>query len=389
MYRKFTSKRIFTGFSWAPEHSVLIIDNNGLVAGILPSAESGDDILHLDGILCPGFVNTHVHLELSHMKGAIAKGTGLVNFLLEVVKGRTVSEELMIKAMMDAETEMWNNGIVAAGDICNTTISSTAKNKSEIKWQNFIEVLNLFDEKAHEAISKYSEVAETFLRNKEGTPYAGTALSPHSPYSVSATAFALINAATRGKTVSMHNQECQAENDLYISGKGDFLKLYQFFGLAGSPIKPTGKSSIRSVLPFFNQQQRIILVHNTFTTAEDIDFAMDYCRENGLEIYFCLCPNANLYIENQLPDVTLLMEKNLLLTLGTDSYSSNQQLSIAAEIATIKARFPAIELSEILGWATFNGAKALKIDDEYGSFTIGKKPGVVLLDNQFTPHKIA
>ncbi len=388
MYRKFTGKRIFTGTHWAPQGSVLIIDENEKVIDILPDTESGDDIQKLPGILCPGFINAHVHVELSHMKGVIKKGTGLVNFLLEVVKGRRADDDQIKKAMIAADHEMWKNGIVAAGDICNTKDSMQVKSVSSIHWNNFVEVLNLKDDKSSEALSKYADIADAFRLIKNDITLSNTALSPHSPYSVSAQTFELINNITAGKTISMHNQECAAENDIYISGGGEFLKLYQFFGLNDSPLHTTGQSSIKSVLPYFNRSQRIILVHNTYTSEEDINFIMEYAVANELDIYFCLCPNANLYIENNLPDVSLMIKKKLNIILGTDSYSSNQQLSIAAEIATLLHNFPAIELSEILQWATLGGAKALRVDDVFGSFTIGKKPGVVMLDSDFNALKI-
>ena len=67
--------------------------------------------------------------------------------------------------------------------------------------------------------------------------------------------------------------------------------------------------------------------------------------------------------------------------LGTDSLASNDQLSIWEEIRTISVAYPAIPLSELLTWATINGAKALGCDDIYGSFEKGKKPGIVLIES--------
>ena len=127
----------------------------------------------------------------------------------------------------------------------------------------------------------------------------------------------------------------------------------------------------------------MILVHNTFTTQEDISFAQQYASEHLSGIHFCLCINANLYIENKVPPIELLMKNNCEIVLGTDSYSSNWQLSIASEIKTIKERHPHIPLPTILKWATSNGAKALNRSDELGSFIAGKTPGVVLLDDAF------
>jgi cytosine/adenosine deaminase-related metal-dependent hydrolase len=113
---------------------------------------------------------------------------------------------------------------------------------------------------------------------------------------------------------------------------------------------------------------------------EDILWANDYANTKQLKLVYCFCPNANLYIENTLPQIELFMKHNCHLVLGTDSYSSNWQLSIAKEIEAVKRTRPSIPLITILQWATIYGAKALQWDNELGSFEKGKKPGVTLLD---------
>jgi cytosine/adenosine deaminase-related metal-dependent hydrolase len=137
------------------------------------------------------------------------------------------------------------------------------------------------------------------------------------------------------------------------------------------------------VLPFFNNGQTIFLVHNTFMPEEDIVWANDYAAANGLKLVYCICINANLYIENKVPPIDLLIKHNCHIVLGTDSYSSNWQLSIAKEIESIQEHFPHIPLETVLKWATGNGAKALQMDNELGSFEKGEKPGLVLIDNDF------
>ena len=81
------------------------------------------------------------------------------------------------------------------------------------------------------------------------------------------------------------------------------------------------------------------------------------------------------------------MKHDCPIVLGTDSYSSNWQLSIVKEIQSIHQYFPAIPLETILQWATINGAKALQWDKELGSFEKGKKAGVVLISNDLNESK--
>jgi cytosine/adenosine deaminase-related metal-dependent hydrolase len=283
---------------------------------------------------------------------------------------------------------MYDNGIVAVGDIGNTADTAYVKSKSSIRWQNFVEVLSFTDEKAEENFRHYEKVAETLEGQlRTSSIQHRTSLVPHAPYSISPKTFQLINEATKDKVISIHNQEHPAEDELYKTGGGDYLKLFKIFGIDQSPFPVTGKSSIRSVLPYFNNGQTIFLIHNTFMPEEDVIWANEYATINGLKLVYCLCINANLYIENKVPPVDMLMKHNCHIVLGTDSYSSNWQLSITKEIEAVHKHFPHIPIETILQWATGNGAKALGWENELGSFEKGKKPGVTVLNSLFAASK--
>jgi cytosine/adenosine deaminase-related metal-dependent hydrolase len=384
-YRKFQADKIFTGFEFLDPGHVLIMDEDGKVMEILAEMDAGEGIERYRGILCPGFINAHCHLELSHLKNTIPPHTGLIPFLLDVVSKRDHDQSLILDCIENAEKEMELEGIVAVGDICNTSITLQSKCNSKIKWNNFIEVLGIKDEKAEANLLHYEGILDAF--NGAATNMKSS-LVPHAPYSISNKTFEGINNRTGHSIVSMHSQENPAEDELYAKGTGDFIILFNKLGLAESPFPVSGKSSLQSCLPYFNKQQRIILVHNTFTAAEDIVFALDHAKEYLSGIHFCICANANRYIENQMPPIDLLMKHKAEIVLGTDSYSSNWQLSIAAEIRTIRKELPEMPLQRILQWATINGARALERDDALGSFEPGKKPGIVLLDNALQAKKI-
>jgi len=379
-YKKFQSEQLFTGYELLDRDQILITDQEGKIEGIVPAADAGDGIQHVDGILSPGFINCHCHLELSHLKNVIPPGTGLIEFLCSVVTKRNFDPQLIQEEIVKAEKEMYDNGIVAVGDIGNTADTAEVKSKSNIFWQNFVEVLSFTDEKAEENIKHFQSVLEALNKIRNPKSEIRSSLVPHAPYSISPKTFKLINELTRDQIISMHNQEHPAEDELYKTGGGDYLRLFRIFGVNQSPFPVTGKSSIRSSLPYFNNGQTILLIHNTYMGEEDIVFAQDCANKNNLTLVFCFCPNANLYIENKLPPIDLFVKHDCLLVLGTDSYSSNWELSIAREIEAIKKHRPEIPLTTILQWATINGAKALQWDDQLGSFEKGKKPGVTLLD---------
>ncbi|MBI3138089.1 MAG: amidohydrolase family protein [Sphingobacteriales bacterium] len=378
-YQKFRADRLFDGTRFR-EGKVLITDDSGKVEAIVSPEEAGDDVKQLEGILSPGLINCHCHLELSHLKNIIPPHTGLIDFLCSVVTKRGFAPEVIEKEIRRAEKEMAENGIVAVGDIGNTADTAAIKKSSGIRWQNFVEVLSFTDAQAAENFGHYRQVARQMEQelSTSALPHR-TSLVPHAPYSISPNTFRLINEATEGQVISIHNQEHPAEDELYKTGTGPYLRFFKIFGMDKSPFPVTGQSSIRSVLPYFNKGQTILLVHNTFMPEEDIIWANEYAAAGGLKLFYCLCVNANLYIENKVPPVDLLIKHNCAVVLGTDSYSSNWQLSIAGEMETIRRHFPHLTEETIFQWATHNGAKALGWSDELGSFEKGKKPGLCLI----------
>jgi cytosine/adenosine deaminase-related metal-dependent hydrolase len=278
--------------------------------------------------------------------------------------------------MHSAEQEMFNSGVVAVGDICNTADSLNIKQTSKIRWHNFVEVSGFVDAMAEKRFQDAKQVAE-----KLSAINYPLSIVPHAPYSVSKTLFELINDASYNKIISIHNQESEEENKLYENKSGRFLELYKNFGIDISTFEATGKTSLKTWLPYFTNFQSIISVHNTFTDQNDLDLVMHPSSTVYRQLHFCLCANANKYIEGVMPPIELLRKNNCNIILGTDSYASNWQLNMLEEIKTIQHETAfSIPLKEILQWATINGAKALQMDDALGSFEKNKTPGVVLID---------
>ncbi len=353
---------------------------NGVI-GYFPDGEIGSiltpesamelgitDIEQYKGVIVPGFVNTHCHLELSHMRNKIAEKTGLPNFIKGILAQRQQTESEIIEAMESADQEMFDNGIVAVGDIANLLISKSIKLKSKIYYHTFVEVFG-FNRPS-------KPIIEAGLQLKNDFKPLKASVVPHAPYSVSSTLFdeiILITEAT--DIVSIHNQETDGENELFETGTGSFADFFAELGIAQSEAHHSGKNAIRYYLPQLPKNVNTLLVHNTMSKKADIDFA----KATHQQLYWCLCPNANLYIEGVLPDVDLFREENVKITIGTDSLASNHHLSILGELLTLQEN-KAVPFDELLKWATLNGAEFLGIEGQYGSLEKGKKPGLILLD---------
>lgn len=376
-FRKLQAQKIFDGRRFLDTQQVLITLNDGTIEAIVPVADAGDDVEIVNKIISPGFINCHCHLELSHMKGRIPEKTGLVDFVFKVVTERHHGEEEILQAITDAENEMFQNGIVAVGDICNNALTITQKKKGRLAYYSFIESSGWLPSVAE---MRFQRAVDLFKEFQIQHPDFQSSIVPHAPYSVSESLWKCIQPYFQNKTVSIHNQETIFEDEFFFTGTGDFKRMYQLMKIDNSHHKPTNTSSLRSYFQKLEKAKNIILVHNTFTKQEDINFIQQSSPNNQRTTFFCLCINANRYIENALPPVELLRKNNCNIVIGTDSLASNWSLNIADEMKAIKNNFKHISLEEMLGWATLNGAKALEMENKLGSFEKSKRPGIISFD---------
>jgi cytosine/adenosine deaminase-related metal-dependent hydrolase len=368
--RLLTADYIFNGEAFF-QNALLVLNDDGAVQDFFPVADRPrlEAAAYFSGTISPGFINTHCHLELSHMLGKVSPGKGFAKFATELIPQRNyISPEEIAQVCINADAAMYANGIQAVGDISNVDLSFKAKSESKIAYHTFIELLGL-----NPAVAKTMFDAGAALKARAPKP---ASLSPHAPYSVSAELLRLIaREEEAAETVlTIHNQESLAESEFTERGTGSVLEIFKMFGLDLSFYQPSGKNSLHTTLPELIGSFNLLLVHNTFSSESDIQWA----HTQHEHLYWCLCPNANLYIENALPDVEMMRRNNCRITIGTDSLASNHQLSILEELKVLHKNFPKIPVEELLRWATKNGAEALKFA-QLGSFEKGKKPGVLHL----------
>jgi cytosine/adenosine deaminase-related metal-dependent hydrolase len=373
--RKISASYVFPVNSKPLKQGILTVSDNGEILDVTDTKgnlKETANVEYYNGILVPGFVNSHCHLELSYLKGLIQKANGLQDFILQLSKKRAFPPDNLKEIIKDADEEMWNEGIVAVGDISNDNFSFSIKENSSIYYHTFVEVFWPEAEKAPEVFKKAGMLYNVLV--KEGL---AASIVSHAPYSMSPNLMQMVyeHSVKNNSIFSIHNQETLSENELYIKGTGAMRDLFTRMGIFMNDIKPTGKTSLQSVFQYIPKDQNVLLVHNIFTGEDDIKKA----KQEIKNLFWVICPKSNLIIENKLPDIELFRKNKLTLTVGTDSYSSNTKLSIIDEIKTLSEHFRSVPLEELLAWATLNGAKALNIDNKIGSFEKGKKPGVNLI----------
>ncbi len=376
--RTLSAHYIFTGNGTVLKNGVITLTDDGLVIGITDTNGSLIEKANMEfynGILTPGFVNSHCHLELSHLYNSIPEKTGLPDFLKRVVEHRNLEKTQILEHAFKADFELLKNGVVAVGDVSNTNTTFELKSQSKIVYHSFIEALGFLPQLAEKAFKWVS-----YCFDEANTLGLTASIVPHSPYSISKDLFKSISdfAIKKSSILSIHNQECHAEDDLFISGTGEIVRhLIENLLIDISSFKPTGLTALESIINMLPKDNKLLLIHNILTRQKDIDLIAKTRSLN--KTWFVLCPNSNIFIEDRLPDIELFRKNELKICLGTDSLSSNRKLSILDEMKTIQNFFPLIPLGEIVSWATRNGAEALEMDDWAGTIEPGKRPGINLI----------
>jgi cytosine/adenosine deaminase-related metal-dependent hydrolase len=379
--------RIHNGMQFLPADTVIELSASGVIQGLHPMSQipATVHVQYYEGILCPGFINAHCHVELSHMKGLLPEGEGLIAFLNGVMKNRHQGSEIQkTEARSAAVAYMESQGIVAVGDIANSTDTCDVRLNSSLHWHTLVEAIGFNPSRANDSYQYAVHVYEQFNQQQQANKLLLQSIVPHAPYSVSSTLLQHIGDSPLGSTLSIHNQETVDENAYFINKSGGFTKFLKDIGIDDAHYQPSGKSSVQSYLPYMNQKKPIILVHNTFTSNADTTFLTQQVHP----IYLCICARANWYIERTLPPIEEFINSALPICLGTDSLASNYTLSIWDEIVFLQQQIPSLPLETILQWACYNGALALGLQNVVGTLAPNLQPGINWINPQLQLQKI-
>ena len=330
----------------------------------------------IEGILVPGFVNTHCHVELSHLHGKFRKGTGMAGFIDQINELRDwAGREVKVRLVQKWMDRMWEDGVSAMADISNDDSSFDVKASHKMYTRTFLEVFGSEPEMCGGVMSDVralNQVADSVGIDAAPTPHSCYTMSPQL---LSASAAAGLESGY----LSYHSQESQEEEDLVMTGSGAMYENRVRNNMSTPPV--TGESSLKYFIDRLADAkpapygQHILLVHNVCLSQGDVDAA----RAVMQNVWWAVCPLSNLFIHNALPPIGLMRENGLNITIGTDSLSSNDDLSMIKEIICLHENFPEVPMGEIFMWASTNGARFLSKDGELGSLSKGKRPGIVLV----------
>lgn len=294
----------------------------------------------LDSVLLPALVNAHLHLELSHLAGAVPGGGGLPAWIEALVRARLAADAARAApAMARAAAQMVEAGVAAVGDVSNTLDSLAPLTAAGLSGTIFHEVFG--SDPARLAATR--DIARV---RRAAVPPGGPLRVVESPHAVYSTDPAGLLELLSGPPASLHLAEDPAEREFVASGGGPFAALRARMG--GPPGRPGwARSPMALAAPHLTAGW--LAVH-----VVDLDEA-DLVALAGCGATVVLCPRSNLQVGGSLPALPSLLAARVPLAIGTDSLASSPSLAPLAELAALQAAFPGVPASALLPLA-WNGA---------------------------------
>ncbi len=335
------------------------------------------------GVLVPGLVNAHCHLELSALADAVPGGEGLVPWTRSLLKSAAdLPRDRRRLAAEQAAAAAVRLGTAAIGDVGNTLDAAPGIGAAKLSGVLFHELVGSREAATGDALADAGRERARADAEAEWPAGLGYVRAPHAPYSAGADLLRRIFAAAagEGRATSIHIAEDPDEIALLRDGSGRWAAVLEALGVPPGSRVP-GKSPVAYLaeLGAFDGAPPL-LVHMVHADGDDRRLA----RAAGATVV--LCPRSNLHIGGQLADVPALLDDGLPIALGTDSLASTPDLSLWGEMATLAAHFPSVSSARWIEAATTGGAAALGLP-AHGALAPGKRPGVldVLVDDLSAP----
>jgi len=329
-----------------------------------------------DGILIPGLVNPHTHLENTNFADAIKRPQTFNKWLLQMVRlVRSQTFEDALQASEKGIEQMKKFGVTCVGEFSRLGASFHALRNSGLRTVVFKEFICLRDGDAERQLG---ELAQWLKDAKElANPLLNIGLGPHAPYTVTPTAFKQIAELAQKERcrLCVHAAESPSERKLVEQRKG-IWRWWLGSVLSDAPI---GLSPIRYLDWLGVLQPQTLLVH--CVQIDDADVALLAERR----VWVAHCPRSNANLKVGLMPLGKMLAAGVKVCLATDGLASVDSLSPLDEIRfAIKLGrehpelYPALPPSRWLRMVTLDAAASLGLDRFVGSLEVGKQADIAI-----------
>lgn len=331
----------------------------GRIAAVGPQPLRRGDCRDLgQGLIMPGLVNAHTHLELSFLAGLTPPKGDFVGWVEDLVALRPGHDEGGAQqAVQEAVSFLREQGVALVGDITNTGRARDALALAGLSAVSF-----------YEALGAKNAEPPAEAREWHGGALAASAVAAHSPYSVPAARLKELKARAGRLPFCLHLAESRAEME-FFSGQGrQGERLAAFLaqrGIRRDEMELSAPCPLEHSIKLGLLDSNTLAVHGVQLSGPKLKaFAA-----TGASL--CVCPRSNLGLTKTMAPVDEFLAAGVNLALGTDSLASAPDLSLWSEMAVLAKRFASLPAEAVLTMATLGGAKALGLEKRYGRLAPG------------------
>jgi len=377
---------VVTGEGDVLRDAAVVLGAKGVVLDVGPAEEilprhAGVDVERVRGVLLPGLVNAHTHLELSALRGTVPGGAGFVPWVEHLIGARAeIQPEQDAAAIEKAVAELEASGTAAIGEVTNSLAAVPELVRRGFVGTVFHEVFGV------QLASLEARVAELPLvvAERMGTTWPEAAFayvpSPHTLYTTHPTVVRRLVAQARekGQRATLHLSEHAAERRFLEHGDGPIPGWYESrLKLPRDLLEWPGKAPVAFADDLGALGPHVTCVHLTDARPDELALV----ARQGAPVV--LCPRSNLFIETRLPPLLAALAAGIFPALGTDSLASNASLDVLAEARALADRFPTVAARDLLRMATWEGARTLGRED-LGRIARGARPGIFAIEGDVT-----
>jgi cytosine/adenosine deaminase-related metal-dependent hydrolase len=316
-----------------------------------------------EGVLLPGLVNAHCHLELSHLRGRLPSGAGFVPWVEALVAARGQAPEAEARtATAEAIAFLQDRGTAAVGDVANALAHLDLLAASRLRAVVFLELLAFDPAKAEATLAWGHDLAARARSSLP--PYVEVRLAAHAPHSLSPAL--LRRLAGEGGPAAIHLAESPEEARFLADGGGPWPRFLEARGLGHVAFTPPGRSPVRYAEDLGLLHPRLVAVHGVQVDEAD----RETLARRGVHVVLCPRSNRNLGVGRA--DAPALLRSGVRLALGTDSLASVETLDVLDDAVLLRRQFPDLDPAAIVRMATLGGAEALGLDD-LGAIAPGRR----------------
>jgi aminodeoxyfutalosine deaminase len=362
-----------------PIRDGMIVVDDGRIVSVEPARGNAADLDLGNVAILPGFVNTHTHLELSTLDTEPhGQPEDEIDWLARVIAQRRAgSLEVLKEAAERHVAQSVVAGTTLVADTTTAGLSWDAIAAAPTRAIVFAELLGLrrarglqTSEEAWTWISSLTSDAQSEARARCG-------LSPHAPYSTAGWLY--YRAASSRLPLSTHLAEMPEELELLRTGGGRLRTFLEQLGAWDDDWEPIGDRPAHYVRRHDLKKADWLIAHGTYLDPADFWQLRPEAAPEGQRVAVAFCPRTHARFGHVTHPYREMLERGIVVCLGTDSLASAASLSILDEARFLHRSDPSLGGPLLLTMSTLFGAWALRADTVTGSLRPGKSADLAVV----------